>query len=50
MIIYDFVKTMVTKLIESPMPVIVTEEQADFGFALAFNSLISYGMLEEITE
>ena len=50
MIIYDFVKTMVTKLIESPMPLIVTEEQADFGFALAFNSLISYGMLEEITE
>ena len=50
MIIYDFVKTMVAKLIDCPMPVMINESQADFGFALAFNTLIAYGMLEEITE
>ena len=50
MIIYDFVKTMVTKLIESPLPVTASSMQADFGFAIAFNTLISYGMIEEITE
>lgn len=50
MIIYDFVKTMVTRLIESSFPVTATQQQADFGFAIAFNTLLSYGMIEEITE
>lgn len=50
MIIYDFVKTMVMKLIDTNMSVMSTESHADFGFALAFNSLVAYGMLEEIKE
>lgn len=49
MIMYDFLKTMVSKLIDSDMPVYSVETQADFGFAIAFNTLISYGMIEEVS-
>ena len=49
-IMYDFVKTMVMKLIDTSMPVSSVETQADFGFAIAFNTMLSYGMIEEIKE
>ena len=50
MISYDFVKTMVVKLIDSSIPVTSVSNQADFGFAISFNTLVSYGMIEEIKE
>ena len=50
MIMYDFIKTMVTRLIESPMPVYATETQVDFGLAIAFNTMLSYGMIEEAVD
>ena len=50
MIIYDFVKALITKVLDTPMTVTSTETQVDFGFALAFNTLLEYGMVEEIKE
>ena len=50
MIVYDFVKSLVAKLLESNVDTIDTEKQVDFGFALAFNTLLAEGMIEEITE
>lgn len=50
MIVYDFIKGLVTKLLESQVNTYDTETQVDFGFALAFNTLIAEGMIEEITE
>ena len=49
-IVYDFIKGLVAKLLESDVNTNGTENQVDFGFALAFNTLIAEGMLEEITE
>ena len=50
MIMYDFLKTMVTRLIESSMPVYANETQTDFGLAIAFNTMLSYGMIEEAVD
>ena len=50
MIVYDFIKGHVSKLLESNVNTNDTENQVDFGFALAFNTLIAEGMIEEITE
>ena len=50
MIMYEFLKTMVSKLIDSTLPVSAVESQADFGFAIAFNTMVSYGMIEEVKE
>ena len=50
MIVYDFIKGLVSKLLESNVNTNDTENQVDFGFALAFNTLIAEGMIEEITE
>ena len=50
MIVYDFIKGLVTKLLDCNVNTNDTENQVDFGFALAFNTLIGEGMLEEITE
>ena len=50
MIVYDFIKVLVTKLLECQVNTNDTENQVDFGFALAFNTLVAAGMLEEITE
>lgn len=49
MIVYDFIKGLVTKLLECNVDTRDTENDVDFGFALSFNTLISEGMLEEIT-
>ena len=49
MIVYDFIKSLVTKLLECDVKVTDSENQVDFGFALAFNTLISEGMIEEIS-
>ena len=49
MIMYDFIKTMVVRLVESQMPVYANETQTDFGLAIAFNTMIFYGMIEEVT-
>ncbi len=49
MIVYDFVKSLVVKLLESNTDTRDGETDIDFGFALAFNTLLSEGMLEEIT-
>lgn len=48
MIVYDFIKVLVTKLLESQVNTSDTENQVDFGFALAFNTLLAEGMIEEI--
>ena len=48
MIVYDFVKYLVTKLLESQTTVLDDAMAIDFGFALAFNTLLSEGMIEEI--
>lgn len=50
MIVYDFIKGLVTRLLEANIKTFNTENDADFGFALAFNTLVSEGMLEEIKE
>lgn len=50
MIMYDFIKTMVSRLIESTLPVSAVATQADFGLAIAFNTMLSYGMIEEADE
>ena len=50
MIVYDFVKSLVAKLLDSQVMASDTEEHVTFGFALAFNTLISEGMIEEIIE
>lgn len=50
MIVYDFVKGLVVKLLDSQVDAKDTENQVDFGFALSFNTLLSEGMIEEITE
>ena len=50
MFTYDLIKMLITKLIECPLPVYSNETQTDFGFAVAFNTLVSYGMIEEIKE
>lgn len=50
MLIYDFVKTLVTKLLDADVNVRKNENDVTFGFAIAFNTLISEGMLEEIKE
>ena len=49
-IVYDFIKGLVSKLLDSQVNALDNEHQVDFGFALAFNTLISEGMLEEIKE
>jgi len=49
MIVYDFVKLLVTKLLDNTANTRDNENDVDFGFALAFNTLLSEGMLEEIT-
>ena len=48
MIVYDFVKSLVMRLLDDDAKVTANENDADFGFALAFNTLISEGMIEEI--
>jgi hypothetical protein len=48
MIIYDFVKTLIGKLLEGTVSTRENENDVDFGFALAFNTLIAEGLLEEI--
>ena len=50
MIVYDFVKSLVAKILDSNVDTIDTEKQVDFGFAMAFNTLLAEGMIEEITE
>ena len=50
MIVYDFVKSLVMRIIDDEAKVTATENDIDFGFALAFNTLLSEGMIEEITE
>lgn len=48
MIIYDIVKILMISLLENDN--IKEMFQMDFGTALAINTLISWGILEEITE
>ena len=48
MIIYDFIKTVVGKLLDCGIKTTSTDANVDFGFALAFNTLLSEGMIEEI--
>ena len=50
MIVYDFVKSLVMRIIDDEAKVTATANDIDFGFALAFNTLLSEGMIEEITE
>lgn len=50
MIVYDFIKSLAVKLIDCQVRVTDNEYQVDFGFALAFNTMLAYGMIEEITE
>ena len=50
MIVYDFVKTLINKIVDSSLLVEATEKQTEIGFALIFNTLLSYGMVEEITD
>ena len=48
MIVYDFIKGLVAKLLECSVDTRDTENDVDFGFALAFNTLLTEGMIEEI--
>ena len=48
-IVYDFIRGLVTKLLETNVKTTDTDTQVDFGFALAFNTLLSEGMIEEVT-
>ena len=48
MIVYDFIKMLVNRLLEDDAKVITLETDTDFGFSLAFNTLLSEGMIEEI--
>ena len=48
MIVYDFIKGLVSKLLECNVATRDTENDVDFGFALAFNTLLTEGMIEEI--
>ena len=48
MIVYDFIKSLVSKLLECNVDTRDTENDVDFGFALAFNTLLTEGMIEEI--
>lgn len=50
MIVYDFVKVLVTKLLDANVSTLDNEHAVDFGFSLAFNTLLTEGMLEEIIE
>lgn len=48
MIMYDFIKVITVKLLDSGVKTGANETDVDFGFALAFNTLLSEGMIEEI--
>lgn len=48
MIVYDFVKLLIISLLENEG--VEENFQYDFGTALAINTLISWGILEEINE
>ena len=48
MIVYDFVKLLIISLLENEG--VEENFQYDFGTALAVNTLISWGILEEINE
>lgn len=48
MIVYDFIKVLVSKLLDCNVDTRDTENDVDFGFALAFNTLLTEGMIEEI--
>ena len=48
MIVYDFIKGLVSKLLDCSVNTRDTETDVDFGFALAFNTLLTEGMIEEI--
>ena len=48
MMVYDFIKYLVTKLLESPSSNLDNEMGVDFSFALIFNTLLAEGMIEEI--
>lgn len=48
--VYDFVKTLVGRIIDNTLLNRTSESQVDIGFSLVFNTLLSYGMIEEITE
>ena len=50
MIVYDFVKTLIGKIVDGSLQSQATEAQTEVGFALVFNTLLAHGMLEEITE
>ena len=50
MFIYDFIKTVVAKLLDCGVNTTSTDMNVDFGFALAFNTLLHEGIIEEITE
>ena len=47
---YDFVKTLITLILECDIPVYAQETQMRIGVALAFNTLLAEGIIEEITE
>lgn len=48
MIVYDFVKLLIISLLENDN--VEESFQYDFGTTLALNTLLSWGILEEITE
>ena len=49
-IMYDLIKMLVTNLIDSETKATNDENDIDFGFALAFNTLMAEEMIEEINE
>ena len=48
MIVYDFVKLLIISLLENEG--VEENFQYDFGTTLAINTLLSWGILEEINE
>ena len=50
MIVYDFIKSLVVKLLDCEVKTKDTEKEVNFGFAIAFNTLVSEGMIEEIKQ
>lgn len=47
---YDYIKLFITAIITKDSPLTKVEDEMDFATALAFNTLLSSGIIYEITE